>query len=119
MHDEGPLLVLAGAGSGAVLARSWLGATYAHCGDAARARRQLDELHALERTRYVDPVSIADIQASLGDVEGALRSFEKAFQDRTPNMVHAALGNRLFPATASQPRYRAILQRMGFPKPDN
>lgn len=105
-------------GSGAVLARSWLGSTYAHCGDATRARRQLDELHALERTRYVDPVSIADIQASLGDVEGAMRSFEKAFQDRTPNMVHAALGNRLFPAVASQPRYRAILQRMGFPKPD-
>jgi TolB-like protein len=106
------------AGSAAVLARAWLGATYALCGDAARARRQLDELHALQRTRYVDPVSLADIQACLGDVEGALRSFEQAFQDRTPNMVYAAMGNRLFPAAASQPRYRAILQRMGFPKPD-
>jgi hypothetical protein len=62
-------------------------------------------------------VSFADIQASLGDVEGALRSFEKAFADRTPNRIYAALEYRFNPEVAAQPRYRAIVERMGFPKP--
>ena len=104
------------AGGAAPLARSWLGVTYAICGDRARARQKLDELRALEKKQYVDPVSFAAIQAALGDTEGALRSCEKAFEDRTPNMVFAALGYRLSPEIASHPRYQAIVERMGFPR---
>ncbi len=105
------------AGGAAPLARSWLGITYATCGDAARARGKLDELRAIERKRYVDPVSIAGVEAALGDREAALRSLERAFDDRAPNMVYAGMGGRFLPEIAAHPRYLAILDRMGFPKP--
>jgi hypothetical protein len=35
------------------LSRSWLGSTYATCGDVERAREKLAELHAFEAKRYV------------------------------------------------------------------
>ena len=46
------------AGGAAPLSRSWLGATYGICGETARARQKLDELHALAQKQYVDPVDL-------------------------------------------------------------
>jgi TolB-like protein/Tfp pilus assembly protein PilF len=103
------------AGGAAALARSWLGVAYALCGDVPRARQKLDELHALEAQQYVDPVTFADIHASLGESEEALRWYEKAFEDRTPNMVFARGVERSFPEIARDARYQAIVARMGFP----
>jgi TolB-like protein len=105
------------AGGAAPLARSWLGVTFALCGDGARARQKLAELRALEKKQYVDPVSFAAIEGALGDMEGAMRSYEKAFEDRTPNMVYAAMAPAFSPEVVPLARYRAIVERMGFPKP--
>ncbi len=49
------------AGGAAPLSRSWLGATYGICGETARARQKLDELRALAKEQYVDPVTFADV----------------------------------------------------------
>ena len=103
------------AGGAAPLARSWLGVAYALCGDVARARQKLDEIHALEAQRYVDPVAFAEIHASLGESEEAMRWYEKAFEDRTPNMVYTRFFAQSFPEVARNPRYRAIVASMGFP----
>ena len=105
------------AGGAAPLSRSWLGVTYATCGDSARARQKLDELHALEKTQYVDPVTFAAIHSALGEMDEALRWYEKAFEDRTPNMVYALIGPRFSPELAGNLRYKAIVDRMGFPQP--
>jgi TolB-like protein len=105
------------AGGAAALARSWLGSAYATCGDRARAQQKLDELHALERTQYVDPVAFAEIHASLGEVDEALRWYAKAYDDRTPMMAYALLGARIIPALGADPRYKAITDRMHFPPP--
>ncbi len=51
------------AGGNAPMSWSWLGVTYAACGDPARAREKLDRLHELERRQYVDPVAFASIHA--------------------------------------------------------
>jgi len=99
----------------APLSWSWLGVTYATCGDAARARQKLDALHALEKKQYVDPVTFAAIHGALGEVDEALEWYEKAFADRTPNMVFAAILPGLSPELAGNPRYQAIVDRMGFP----
>ncbi len=104
------------AGGTAPLSWSWLGVTYALCGDTARARQKLDALHALEKKQYVDAAAFADIQGALGDLDGALRSYEKAYEDRTPNMVYAAIGPRFSPELAGNARYQAIVDRMNFPK---
>jgi len=103
------------AGGAAPLSWSWLGVTYALCGDTARAREKLAALHALEKKQYVDPVTFASIHSALGEMDDALRWYEKAFADRTPNMVYAAIGSRISPELAGNPRYEAIVDRMGFP----
>jgi Tfp pilus assembly protein PilF len=105
------------AGGAAPLSWSWLGVTYALCGDTARAREKLTELHALEKKQYVDPVTFASIHSALGEMDDALRWYEKAFADRTPNMVYAGIGTRISPELAGNPRYKAIVERMEFPPP--
>lgn len=104
------------AGGAAPLSRSWLGATYAVCGETARARQKLAELHALSKERYVDPSTYAEVHASLGELDEALGLYEKAWEDRTPNMAYAAIGDRINPRLAGNPRYEAIVRRMGFPE---
>jgi serine/threonine-protein kinase len=104
------------AGGAAPLSWSWLGVTYATCGDTARARDKLDQLHALEKKQYVDPVTFAEIHCALGEMDEALRWYEKAFADRTPNMVYAAILPRFCTGLAADPRFKAILDRMGFPQ---
>ena len=105
------------AGGAAALSRSWLGATYALCGETARARQKLDELHALEKTQYVDPVTFADVHSALGETDEALRWYEKAWEDRTPNMAYASIMPLLDPGLAGNPRYEAIVRKMNFPEP--
>ena len=100
----------------AALVRAWLGVTYARCGDTRRAQQKLSELHAQEKQRYVDPVTFALIHAALGETNEALRLFEKAYEDRTPNMVYLSLDAAFDPEFAKQPRYQAILEHMKFPK---
>jgi len=107
------------AGGAAPLSWSWLGVTYATCGDITRARHKLDQLHALEKKQYVDPVTFAEIHCALGEVDEALGWYEKAFADRTPNMVYAAILPRLSPELAGNPRFEAIIDRMGFPRSEN
>ena len=103
------------AGGAEPLSRSWLGATYAQCKDTARARQKLDELQALEKRQYVDPIASAMVRASLGETELAMSGFEKALEDRSPSMVYALTELRLHPQLANTPRFNAIVQRMKFP----
>ncbi len=83
--------------------------------DDKRAK-QLDELRAIEKKQYVDPVTFAAVQGALGEMDDALCWYEKAFEDRTPNMVYALMGHRFAPEVAGSLRYKAIVERMGFPK---
>lgn len=103
------------AGGAAPLSWSWLGVTYALCGDVARARAKLAQLHALEEKQYVDPVTFAQIHSALGEMDESLRWYEKAFADRTPNMVYAPVLPALCPELAGNARFQAIVERMGFP----
>ena len=103
------------AGGVAPLSWSWLGATYATCGDTGRAHLKLGQLHALAKKQYVDPVTFAEIHCALGEVDEALGWYEIAFADRTPNMVYAAILPRFCPELSGNARFEAILDRMGFP----
>ena len=46
---------------------------------------------------------------------GALECYERALTDRSPGIANALLVARLYPQLATNPRYTAILARMGFP----
>ena len=102
------------AGGAAPLSWSWLGVTYANCGDTVRARQMLERLHALEKKQYVDPVTFAQVHGALGEVDLALDWYEKAFADRTPNMVFAAITPALCPELVGNLRYQALVDGMGF-----
>jgi len=104
------------AGGAGALSRSWLGAAYATCGDTMRARQKLAELHALEAKQYVDPVTFAEVHAALGEMDEALHWYEKALNDRSPNLVYARAASRIMPQLAAEPRYQAIIRRMAFPQ---
>ena len=105
------------AGGAAPWSRSWLGATYATCGDTTRARQKLAELHALEAKQYVDPVAFAEVHVLLGEIDEALTLFEKAEAARSPNMATALLARQAFPGLAGNPRFDAIIERMAYPHP--
>ena len=49
-------------------------------------------------------------------MDETLRWYEKAFADRTPNMVYALIGPRINPKLAGNARYQSIVDRMGFPQ---
>ena len=104
------------AGGAAPLSRSWLGATYATCGDSKRARQKLDELHALEKDQYVDPVSFALIHVALGEMDVALQAFERAYEDRSPNMAYALILPKFNRELIGNARYQALVDRMRFPQ---
>jgi TolB-like protein len=104
------------AGGAAALSRAWLGVTYATCGDTVRARQKLAELHALEKTQYVDPVTFGAIHSALGEMDQALTWYEKAYQDRTPNMSYALIFPLISPELVGNPRFDAILAHMGLAK---
>jgi len=104
------------AGGAAPLSWSWLGVTYALCGEVALARQKLDQLHALQQKQYVDPVAFAAIHGALGEVNEALDWYEKAYADRTPNMVFAGILSGFSPELAGNARYQALVDRMGFPR---
>ena len=104
------------AGGGAPLSRSWLGATYAICGETARARQKLDELHALSQEAVRGPGRPSPTStAASAKSDEALRWYEKAYEDRTPNMAYASIVPRINPELAGNPRYEAIVRRMAFP----
>jgi TolB-like protein/Tfp pilus assembly protein PilF len=105
------------AGGAGPLSRSWLGSTYATCGDIVRARQKLAEMHAFEAKRYVDPTTFAGVYASLGEMDEALHWFQKAFDDRSPDMVYARISSLITPQLAGSAGYQAIVARMGFPPP--
>jgi TolB-like protein/Tfp pilus assembly protein PilF len=105
------------AGGASPFSRSWLGSTYANCGDIARARQKLAEMHAIEAKRYVDPATFAGVHASLGEMDEALRWYQKAFEDRSPDMVYAMVASRITPQLADNVGYQAIIGRMAFPQP--
>jgi hypothetical protein len=76
---------------------------------------KLDQLHALEKKQYVDPVTFAEIHCALGEVDDALGWYERAFADRTPNMVYAAILPRLSPELAGNPALRSNHRPHGLP----
>jgi TolB-like protein/Flp pilus assembly protein TadD/predicted Ser/Thr protein kinase len=99
------------------LARSWLGYTYAQCGQAERARDALRVMEELTEKRYVDPVVFSIVHLGLGEINEAIEHLEKAYQDRTPLMAGML---STFPAVyledlESDPRYQDLVRRMNFP----
>jgi len=90
-----------------------LGYAQARSGNAAAARKILEELTSRSGTQYVPAFSIALVYIGLGDREHAFEWLEKSYQDHSTFMVYAKTDPLLDPLR-SDPRFTALLHQMEF-----
>ena len=103
-------------GGGTPLARSWLGYTYAKCGDTQRTDEALATLDRYAAERYVDPVAYGVIYAAMGDADRLLEALERSFDDHSPLAVYTPVVPTYYmPGLEDDPRYLELMDRLGFP----
>jgi len=91
-----------------------LGHAYAVSGNRDGAIRILEELEQLSKQRYVTPLDIAFVYAGLNQKDQAIEWLEKAYEERSCNLVYIKIDPRLDPLH-SDPRFQDLLRRMNFP----
>lgn len=92
-----------------------LGLVLARSGRTAEAREVLGTLARLGRQRYTSPYGEALIRMGLGDTDQAITLLERAVDEHHPWSVHFNIDPALDPLR-SEPRFRALLQRIGIPE---
>lgn len=90
----------------------YLGYAYARAGRREEARRMLDELAARRDERYVPPYFPALVHAGLGEVEAALDTLERAWDERD-TMLRDLKVDPPWTVLHGEPRYEALLGRLG------
>ena len=94
--------------------RAWLGYGYAVAGQTARAKRVLNQLKELPKSRYVPPYDVAAIWMGLGEKEQALKWLEMAYEDHAA-YIPAISVEPVFEGLRSDPRFQNLLRRMNLP----
>lgn len=93
---------------------AYLGYAYASAGRPLDARRILKELESRPRQQYVSSFGRALIHDALGEKEPALAALEHAHEDHAIEFAQM----RQYPpfkTIASEPRYQAVMRRIGLP----
>ncbi len=87
-----------------------LGHTFGISGNTSDARRCEVELIELSQERYVSPFDIALVSLGLGEIERAFDSLERAFQDRSYEVLWLPLDPR-WDAVRTHSRYHSLAIR--------
>ena len=88
-----------------------LGVYLARLGQIEEARKVLNQLLALEKTRYVPPTSLAAVYAALGDVGPALDALDRAFLTRDTRLTFLKDDPRLA-GLREEPRFVALIHKL-------
>ena len=91
-----------------------LGVAYGMAGRRDSARVFLARLTELSKTRYVPKDQFAALHLALGDNDGAIRWLERAIDERHYWLPYNN-GSPLFDALRYDPRFRALMKRLGVP----
>jgi tetratricopeptide (TPR) repeat protein len=91
-----------------------LGVEYARSGNATAARRILAEIDQLDAHRYVAAYARVPILALLQDHEAAFTWLDRAFAERSSQMVFLGTSSNLSSMRAD-PRFGQIMARVGLP----
>jgi serine/threonine-protein kinase len=87
-------------------------------GDSCLAGRRklalevLEKLETYAKERYVSPLKFAWIQFALGGFDLGFRWMQKAFEDRSFDLISIKVDPR-FDALKDEPRFETIARRMG------
>jgi TolB-like protein/Flp pilus assembly protein TadD len=92
-----------------------LAGVYALSGRKDEAETLLQELQERATSGYIPPIYFAEVYASLGNTDEALRWLERAYKERTWGMLFLRHGWYWEPLR-SDPRFDDLVQRMGFPE---
>jgi Flp pilus assembly protein TadD len=91
-----------------------LGHAYALAGKKPEARRVLDELNRLSKSRYVSPSNNAMIYLGLGEKDQAITWLQKALEERSSWVIYFRADPRLDSLRAS-PQFQELMRRAGLP----
>jgi TolB-like protein len=87
---------------------------YARGGPRAVLQWRIDDLKTLAKKGYVSPFQFALFYAELGDKQQALASLDEGLRQRSPALFDIQ-NDTSFDALHADPRYRAIVQKIGLP----
>jgi TolB-like protein/Tfp pilus assembly protein PilF len=93
-----------------------LAQAYALSGKSEAARKMIGELQELAKTKYVSSVDIAPIYAGLGEKDQAFACLEKAYEERSAELVNLRVEPR-FDSLRSDPRFTELCYRIGLAEP--
>ena len=94
---------------GQALSVGWV---YAVAGRRAEAESLLNAFQQLSRREYVDPYSIAEVYAGLGEKDRAFECLEQAYSEHSTAMVWLK-ADPFWGKIRSDPRYEDLLRRVG------
>ena len=87
---------------------AFLGHAYAVSGKRDKARKILDDLKQQSKQTHVDPFVVGVIYVALGEKDEAFKSFEKAYQERSEELLTLKVDPRL-DTLRSDPRFTTLL----------
>ena len=97
----------------AVVMVGTLGVAYAAAGKLEEAKGILEELQARSQKHYVSSYWIGRVFGATGDVDKLFEFWNKAYEERTEWLIEIKSDPSLVPYQ-SDPRYKALLIKMGF-----
>jgi TolB-like protein/Tfp pilus assembly protein PilF len=89
-----------------------LGHAYAVSGNREAAQKIIAELQELAKTKYISSFQIASIYAGLGENDQAFAWLEKAYEERSPELVNLKI-EPSFDNLRSDPRFTDLAARIG------
>jgi len=105
------------AGSDTPATRSWLGYTYARCGQKEKAYEALEAIRALSDQGYLDPVLIAVVYLGLKDIDTALEYLQQGIDEKSDSRVYYPVSPSIYMEELGEdPRFQAMLEELGFPE---
>jgi TolB-like protein/DNA-binding winged helix-turn-helix (wHTH) protein len=88
---------------------------YTRGGSQAVAQWMIDDFKAdAVRKKYLSPYEMARRYAFLGDKQNTLKYLEASYDQRYPYLIMVQ-SERMFDLVHSEPRYQALIKRMGLP----
>jgi serine/threonine-protein kinase len=93
---------------------SRLGYVYGVAGQRKQAEAMLRELTNMSKTKYITPVSFANVYIGLRDKQRALSWLQRGYEDHSVEMMHLKVDPR-FDSLRSDARFQEIVRAMKFP----
>jgi tetratricopeptide (TPR) repeat protein len=94
---------------------AYLGAVYGIAGNTTQAKRIVEDLKEISKTRHVSPYSVALVYSGLNDKDQAFEWLDRAYEARSFGMTLLKL-ETVFENLRSDPRYKDLLKRMNLPQ---